>query len=281
MSSAPEPRLDPWGLAIGERLEDLSDIVPAQPYLSTGPCLGISARELLVTLADRGRLGWLDMRRKPAGVQDLVEVGAITPRGRLTPEGEHLVAPLRRLSASVVVDARHGRHSSGLRVHLGDGRAVVSAGPSSHELRDRDADPSAQEPVTDQEDRSRVEVVDNEAVPEVIARWMGLRPAWSAALHPEQFPAATLEARLVDAATPPPAEADDHFLRAWRQPWVVLTLDIEPGGFRLVLVNAGTAGFHTCGTTDAGQAVLRPLPSAELWAVLVEQIGVALQLPGR
>lgn len=281
MSSATEPALDPWGLEIGERLEDLSDIVPAQPYLSTGPYLGIAARELLVTLAGRRRLGWLDRRRNPAGVQDLVDAGTITPRGRLTTEGTHLVDPLKDLAASVVVDAWYGGHSTALRVHLGDGSAVVSAGPSSLELRSRDADPSAKELTTGQEDRARVEVVDNEAVPEVIARWMGLRPAWSAALHPEQFPAATLEARIADASTPPPAEADDLFLRAWREPWVVLTLDIDPGDFRLVLVNAGTAGFHTSGTTDSGQAELRPVPSAQMWAVLVDQIGVALQLPGR
>lgn len=280
MSTSQEPPLDPWGLQVGEDLEDLTAVVPDQPYLSTGPYLGIAARNLLDTLAHRGRLGWLDMRRNPTGVQDLVGAGTVTQRGRLTTEGESLVAPLRRLAASIVIDARHGQHSSGLRVHCGDGQAVISAGPSYHELRARDTEPTAQELADAREDRARVEVVDSEAVPEVVGRWMGLAPAWSAAHQPEQLPAAELESRFVDETAPPPAGADDRFLQVWREPWVVFTLEMDPGGFRTTLVHAGATGLHGCGTTGTDRAEFRPLPSGQLWAVLVEQLGLALEHRG-
>lgn len=280
MSSADEIPLDPWGLEVGERIEDLAALVPTQPYVSRGPSLGIAARNLLVTLAQQGRLGWLEMRRNATGVHDLVEAGAITPRGRLTDAGEALVAPLNRLAASVVIDARYGQHSSALRVHCGDGSAVISAGPSYHELRGRGAEPTADEVATDREERARIEVVANEAVPEVIARWMGLAPVWTFALHPETLPATTLESRLVDESTPPPADADDRFLRVWQEPWVVFTLGMDPGGHQWIYVHAGSTGFHTCGGTDTGQAQFVPVPSGLVWKVLVERLGQALQHPG-
>lgn len=267
---AKEPRLDHWvSETTGETVEELSGISATQPYVSKGPWLSSAGWELLVQLAERHRLGRFDLRGNPTAVQDLVEAGIITPKGRLTDEGEFLVSPLRATRAIISLSAQYGQHSSGLRVHLGASSALIGAGPSYHSLLQQDAAPSMQGVALDDGDSTQLELVENEAVPEMIGRWMGLGPAWSVGILPEQLPTAILEARFVDDMAPAPAEADERFLRMWHEPWAVFTLAMTPGDFRAGLINAGAAGFHSYGSIDADQAGLQPMPSGRLWSTLL------------
>ncbi|HET8795118.1 MAG TPA: hypothetical protein VFM62_01955 [Arthrobacter sp.] len=274
---AKEPRFDHWvSEATGETVEELSGISATQPYISKGPWLSSAGWELLVQLAERHRLGRFDLRGNPTAVQDLVEAGVITPKGRLTDEGEFLVSPLRDIRAVISLSARHGRHSSGFRVHLGATRALIGAGPSYHSLLEPDVAPGNEGAGLDDGDSSQLELAENAAVPEMIGRWMGLGPAWSIAMLPEQLPTATLEARFLDDMAPAPAAADERFLRMWHEPWVVFTLDMSPGDFRMGLISAGAAGFYSYGGAEAGQVQLQPLPSGQLWSTLLMETARAV-----
>src|SRR5690606_32668051 len=53
-------------------------------------------------------------------------------------------------------------------------------------------------------------------LPLELARWLGLRPAWSLAVSPATLPLATLTARVDDPDTPVPEGADVRLQRAWR-----------------------------------------------------------------
>ncbi|GAB3517487.1 hypothetical protein [Arthrobacter monumenti] len=279
MSNFPgtEPRLDQWISEVaGEPLEELSGIAATQPYVSNGPWLSSASRELLVQLAERHRLGRFDLRGNPTAVQELVQAGIITAKGRLTDEGEFLISPVRATHAAISLSAQYGRHSSGFSVYLGASHALIGAGPSYHSLLEHDAASGRQGVKLAGGDSTRLELVENDAVPEMIGRWMGLGPAWSVAGVPEQLPAATLEARFSSDMAPAPAEADERFLRMWHEPWVVFTLAMSPGDFRSGLINAGAAGFQHYGSIDPDQAGLQPMPSGQLWSTLVEQTGLAL-----
>lgn len=280
MSSFPdkEPRLDRWiSEATGEQVEELSGIPATQPYSSNGPCISGTGGELLVQLAERHRLGRFDLQGNPDDVQSLVDAGIITAKGKLTDEGEFLVSPLRAPRAAVSLSAHYTHHASALKIHLGNSGALIAAGPSYHSLLDRgSAAPADQNPTPDDEGFLQLEMVENEAVPEMIGRWMGLGPAWSIEMQPEELPAATLEARFVDDMTPAPAEADDRFLRMWHEPWVVFTLSMEPGDFRAGLINAGAAGFFSYGGIGPDRAGLQALPSGHLWATLTAETERAL-----
>lgn len=274
---AKEPRLDRWVSEVtGEDVEELSGIAATQPYTSKGPWVSATGRELLAQLAERHRLGRFDLRGNPADVRDLVAAGIITEKGKLTDEGEFLVSPLRAPRAAVSLIAQYGPHSSGLQIHLGGAGALITAGPSYHNLRDQPSAPAEPGPAPDDRDPAQLDVVENEAVPEMLGRWMGLGPAWSIGMHPEELPAATLEARFVDDMTPAPAEADDRFLRMWHEPWVVFTISVEPGDFRAGLINAGAAGFYSYGGISPDRAGLQALPSGHLWALLTAEIERAL-----
>ncbi|WP_026817946.1 hypothetical protein [Arthrobacter castelli] len=269
---AKEPRLDRWVSEVtGEQVEELSGISATQPYTSDGPWLSSTGLELLTQLAERHRLGRFDLQGNPTAVRDLVEADVITEKGKLTDEGEFLLSPLRATRAVVSLSAQYGRHSSGLRIHMGDSGALITAGRSHHSLLEQDAGTSNQDSSRVDEGSAQLEMVENEAVPEMIGRWIGLGPAWSIEMVPEQLPVATLESRFVDDMTAAPAEADDRFLRMWHEPWVVFTLSMEPGDFRAGLVNAGAAGFYSYGGIDADRAALQATPSGALWDMLVTE----------
>lgn len=281
MSSFPakEPRLDQWVSGVtGEQVEELSGIAATQPYSSKGPWVNPTSWDLLVQLAERHRLGRFDLRGNPDDVQNLTAAGIITGKGTLTDEGEFLVSPLRAPRAAVSVSAQYGRHLSGLRIHLGGSGALIAARPSYHRLRERDATSSNRDSSSDDGESVQLEMVEIEAVPEMIGRWMGLGPAWSVEMQPEQLPAATLEARFGDDMSPAPAEADHRFLRMWHEPWVVFTVSMDPGEFQIGLVNAGAAGFYNYGGIDADRGGLQALPSGQLWGTLVAETGRALSL---
>lgn len=274
---AKEPRLDQWiSEMAGEPLEELSGIAATQPYVSNGPWLSSAGWELLIQLAERHRLGRFDLRGNPTAVQELVEAGIITAKGRLTDEGEFLLSPLRATRATISLSAQYGRHPSGFSVYLGASNALIGAGPSYHSLLEQEAASGKPGVELDGGDSTQLELVENDAVPEMIGRWMGLGPAWSMAGVPEQLPAATLEARFSDDMAPAPAQADERFLRMWHEPWIVFALAMSPGDFRLGLINAGAAGFHQYGSIDPDLAGLRPMPSGQLWSILVEQTGLAV-----
>lgn len=61
-----------------------------------------------------------------------------------------------------------------------------------------------------------------------MVRWLGLAPAWPFAIDDDAFAArpdpSTVDARLRDPSTPPPAEANAALTRVWGRPSQVVTL---------------------------------------------------------
>ncbi|EMY32658.1 hypothetical protein D477_019051 [Arthrobacter crystallopoietes BAB-32] len=266
---AKEPRLDEWALEItGEELELLSGIAARQPYQSAGPWIDNAALQLLDDLAGGSLLGRFGVRGKQAELQQLMQAGLATKSGKLTREGQVLVAPMRQRTGLVQLHAAGGGRNSRLLLWLSPEGATVAAGPSYHRLMDPNDDGVR---TIGADGNVQLDHVPADAVPGLVGRWMGLAPAWSIFGTPDVLPVEMLEARFRDPAAPAPEGADARFLRAWHEPWVVYQLVLEPGGFKAGLINAGAAGFYRYGSTDGG-AGLSPLPSGQLWDLLVTQI---------
>jgi hypothetical protein len=265
-----QPRLDEWASGIAqEELEVLSGISAKQPYASNGPWVDLAALQLLFKAAPKGRLGRFELSGQDEPIARLAEAGLMTAKGKLTPEGEFLAGPARSAAAGVQISGSLGSLRTGLQLWIGDAGALVAAGPSYHVLLDA---ARRGEPVNS--GVMQLDFVGHESIPTVVGQWLGLGPAWSIAGEPGTLPAAVLEARIADDTAPAPAEADARFLRMWHEPWAVYTMAISPGSFRAGMINAAASGFYRFGKVDGGVG-LTPLPSGQLWSVLVNEIGGA------
>lgn len=266
-----QPRLDEWASGIAqEELEVLSGISARQPYTSSGPWVDLAALQLLFKAAPKGRLGRFELSGQDNPIARLAEAGLMTAKGKLTPQGQFLAGPARSAAAGVQISGSLGSLRTGLELWIGDAGALVAAGASYHMLL---AAARRGEPVNS--GMMQLDFVGHEAIPTAVGQWLGLGPAWSIAGEPGVLPAEVLQARIEDDAAPAPAEADSRFLRMWHEPWAVYTVAMSPGGFQAGLINAAASGFYRFGKTDGGVG-LTPLPSGQLWSVLVNEIGRAV-----
>ena len=99
-----------------------------------------------------------------------------------------------------------------------------------------------------------------------IARWLGLRPALTAAAAPVRVPLSRVMKRLVDPSVAAPDGADP---RAWQQPWFLWTLRSSATDAGLVMVDTGTSGqCAVMETEDEHTTRFAPLSSYNVWLTL-------------
>ena len=99
-----------------------------------------------------------------------------------------------------------------------------------------------------------------------IARWLGLRPAVTAASEAAQIPLNRLMTRLIDPSVTPPDGAD---MQAWQQPWFLWTLRSSATEAGLVMVDTGTSGqCAVMETEDEHTTRFAPLSSYNVWLTL-------------
>jgi hypothetical protein len=243
-----EPRRDPFLATLGEDVEDLSRVAPAQAWASAGPTLSREGFELL----RRSAAGDLRVRRLGTGevaqLDRLVEAGLLDAKGRLTDPGLRVAGTLAQPQGKVHVEAAVGRIPFSFQASLRGDHAVVVATASPRPWSGSDPD----------------------------AEQVGLGPAWSLATEPELLPESVVTARLEDPDVPAPAGADAVLREVWRQPWYLWTLRTTASQHGLVVVHAGDRGCYAmAGGPEPGVVAFRALSSYDVWLRLHELVAEA------
>jgi hypothetical protein len=239
------PALDPFARERGESFEYLGGIRAAQPFTSTGPSLDDAQLEAL----RRGRL------RRGVESTALQAGGLVDDRGRFTEMGQAahrvLEAPTREVSIEVVSDDE----PSASRLHAYQRRETSVIVASS--------------PPGDSGAGTTLDVVASQTTPIVLARWVGLAPAWTFNLIDGEettlrLAADVLNARVSASDAPAPAGANMALARLWAQPWQIVRLhtDAAPATAMEVISTPEAGSFSLHRDPAAGEVSLTPLPSA-------------------
>jgi hypothetical protein len=252
---------------------------PAQRYLRTAEAMreGLAPQPAL-RLTMEGLLVLAAAARHPVAPDELTDQareqlsilhadGLIGDLGTATPQAapmtRALTAPNVRLTAEIGTSKGRVTWSA----WLGPERAVVAvhADPAAHDLA--------------------VFVVPPGWAPVMAVRWLGVGPRPEATPGSvATLPLARLQQRLADPATPVPAGACAEVRAIWDQALVLWGLKAEPGGFGMLVLDAGRAGFWLdAGHGDAvalaspahghpgpaGDVTLRSVPPREVWRQLI------------
>ncbi|GHD04237.1 hypothetical protein GCM10008096_11320 [Zhihengliuella salsuginis] len=265
-----EPRHDPWLTELaGHPVEDLSKLPAVQAFSSEGPLLDAATVEFLLQQHKRHRLGRFDLLSHQPMVDRLVEAELMEQDGRFGKSLEFMFGALREPDFTVAVDGRHEGVGTSLRVYAGAGRALVLAGAAASELV-HGTGPGERVP----EGSARFDVVGIEALPALIAAWAGVGPAWSVAGNVTRLAAGDFLLGC-DGTLQPPGDADAASRRLIEQPWFAWNMSIEGTGFERSWLNAGAAGQYAVGALDDGGTEMSPVPSVQVWDVLMQELGAA------
>ncbi|GAA3697858.1 hypothetical protein GCM10022377_08460 [Zhihengliuella alba] len=273
-SGTKEPRHDRWLSELaGHPIEDLSKLPAVQGYRSDGPTLSAAAVNLLKEHAKRSRFGRFDVAAHQAEMGELRAAGLIDAAGKFSPDLEFILGALREPEFRIEIGARHQGLDTTLDIHVGAGRALVLAGPSAPELIHGVA-PRSDGLGGTPRGTFLLDLATTEGVPALIAAWAGLGPAWSVTGNVRTLEPGELE-RGCDAPLAVPTDADAASRRLLAQPWFGWSMTIPDLGFERTWLNAGAAGHYAVGALDDGGSELVPVASAQVWDVLLQEIGAA------
>lgn len=260
--TAEEPRRDPYLAHHGDDVEDLSKVPSAQTFIPGELRVG---RESLLALAKarRGRI-----KADTSVIADLAQAGLVDEGGRLTDDGERVLAMMREPEGAVTVEAAVGLLPLSLQAWTSGGWTLIACtdAPTRWSQEAPHGDVLAQAP-----QRMHLLMVPAAVAPMTVASWVGLGPAWS--LDVGELVAATdlVTQRVGDPSLPAPAGAGAHAVRAWEQPWIAWTLRSADPYLAVALVNAGSSGHLVVREEEDGARVrLASAPAAMVWDVLVE-----------
>lgn len=265
-----EPTYDAWLTELaGHPIEDLSKLPAVQVFSSEGPLLDEKTSEFLLQQRNRHRLGRFDLLSHRDAVEQLSAAGLMDAEGRFEPTLEMMFDALRDPEFTITVDGRHGGVNTTLRIFAGAGRALVLAGAPASELVH-----GAGAGERTREGSARLDLIQTEAIPGLIAAWVGVGPAWSVAGNVTLLAAGEFM-RGCDGPLTAPPEADAASRRLFEQPWFAWNFEIEGTEFKRSWLNAGSAGHYAVGALEDGGTELSPVPSAQVWDVLLQEIGAA------
>ncbi|MBG6085463.1 hypothetical protein [Zhihengliuella flava] len=265
-----EPTYDAWLTELaGHPVEDLSKLPAVQVFASEGPLVDEETSEFLLQQRSRHRLGRFDLLSHRNAVGQLSAAGLMDTEGRFEPTLEMMFDTLRQPEFAISVDGRHGGVNTQLRIFAGAGRAFVLAGAPASELVH-----GAGAGERTREGYGRLDLIQTEAIPGLIAAWAGVGPAWSVAGNVTGLAAGEFM-RGCDGLLSSPPEADAASRRLFEQPWFAWNFEIEGTEFKRSWLNAGSAGHYAVGALENGGTELSPVPSAQVWDVLLQEIGAA------
>lgn len=265
---AEEPRDDDFWVRRGETLEDLGRLQEAQPWTPDGLRL---SRAAFAAFAEAGR-GLRGPRVKDrSAVEELQQAGLVDAAGRLSEDGRTTHAALAGADRRIRVEsAAAGVPGTFEAARYGDTALVWATDPPSRwaggPARGRDALESAT--------TGTLQWVPLMHLPEELAAWLQVGPAWPMATSPQRLLRELVTRRAEDERVPPPPDADDHLRAAWAEPWFTWVLTTDTG-HAVAGVRAGRHGhFRLEDTQEQDDAVdLQAFPAEPLFATLV---GVSL-----
>lgn len=266
---AQEPRTDDFWSGQGETLEDLSRLQQAQPWAPDGLTLSRAAFAAFAE-AGRGLRGGPRVKDR-AAVEELQQVGLVDASGRLTEDGRTTHAALAGADRRIRVEsAAAGVPGTFEAARHGDTALVWATDPparwAGEPARGRDALASAT--------TGTLQWIPLMHLPEEIAAWLQVGPAWPMATSPQRLPRDVVTARAEDDGIPPPRDADEHLRAVWSEPWFTWVLTTDTG-HAAAGVHAGRHGHFRLADPEGQDDVvdLQSFPAEPLFAMLV---GVSL-----
>lgn len=259
-----EPRIDSYWLPHGETLEDLGRWEHEQRWAPEGQQLSRAAFDAL-TGAGRSLLGGLRVKDRSAA-DELRRIGLVDGSGRLTEDGQDCYAALAGADRSVrVTSALTGAPGTFEAAVLGE-TAVVWA---THPLSQWIGGPARGRDVSDQA-TGTLQRIPLMHLPENLAAWLQVGPAWPLATSPRRLPRELVTARAAGDRVPPPPDADAHLRSVWEEPWSTWVLRTD-AGHAVTGLRAGRHGhFYLAQPEDEDGVVdLQAFPSEPLFAALV------------
>ncbi|QFG69890.1 hypothetical protein [Ornithinimicrobium pratense] len=261
---ADEPRTDDFWSGRGETLEDLGRLQQAQPWAPDGLPL---SRAAFAAFAEAGR-GLRGPRVKDrSAVEELQQAGLVDASGRLTEDGRTTHAALAGADRRIRVEsAAAGVPGTFEAARLGDTALVWATDPPSRwaggPARGRDALESAT--------TGTLQWIPLMHLPEELAAWLQVGPAWPMATSPPRLPRDLVTERAEDDRVPPPPDADDHLRSAWAEPWFTWVLTTDTG-HAVAGVHAGRHGHFRLAEPEEQDGVvdLQAFPSEPLFTTLV------------
>ena len=195
------------------------------------------------------------------GAADLARRAQGAPWADVAPVGEGVRATMvADPDARILVEASVGSASHRFDATLARDLATISATASPRASVWRPADPAATNGAST---TFRLPVT---RLALVLAQWLGLGPARTAAAAPVTLPMSAVMNRLVDPSVPVPEGVD---ATTWQQPWFLWTLRSSATDSGLVMVDTGTSGQCAVMETDDERTTrFAPLSSYQVWRTL-------------
>ncbi|MCC9176277.1 hypothetical protein [Arthrobacter sp. zg-Y750] len=245
-------------------LEDLSRVAAEQPYRPEGRLLTEAAADLLLSLCGRKKLGRFDLAGNRSAAAELVEAGLLTAEGHVTEKGAACLYPLTDPVARLSLTARRGNEETAADVWIGEGLALLVAGPSFF-------GPSS-EPAYGPGERE-VRILPPALLPLVLASWAGVAPAWAMRHDPLVVSEGVFHARVASSSVPAPnaGEAEHRLWAAQWTSWDITHIEAN-AGFRWL--HAGEAGHYSVIPADGGIR-LDAQPSSLVWDAIARTVHTA------
>lgn len=252
--------------AFGHDVEKIDGLVKAQPYEYDGVWVHGRTIEVLTELSDGLKLGML---HKSSYAEQLRELEALDfVRGtRLTDVGEAVGAHLSDPQASYRITGLDSGGESWFQVWAHGPTALIVAEPGYHRVL---GGQPAERPSSE---HFNLQLVPLPQLSTLMARWVGLQPAWNLALLPNPLPVDDLARGWLGDRTPP--EDSNAAMRAWwDEPWFSWTLtstgiDSEPDD--VAYFNGGRVG-HQRLFNEGDAATFVPTESTFVFTQLEDRI---------
>lgn len=264
-----EPRRDTDLVGLGINLEDLSGVAHQQRFRPGG-----------VTVDRDGLVAWLT--GDAVGGGELTDVGLVERSGRPTPAGVRVRTVVGEADRVVQVDAAVGVMPLSFSLYRRGGDAVVVCTDGISQWLGDDPHGRALGDVP-----QRVHVIDlpTVATPGVLCSWLGIGPAWSLAVQPDEVDRDLVVARVQDPGVRAPAGAGAALEQVWARLGALWTLRAQDRTGRALGMAAASAGdrgpYELVDVAGQPQAVrLVATPGPQVLDVLLSAVVGELPEPG-
>ncbi len=249
-----------------DHLEDLRSVRPRPEHRLAGPMVSAG---LLAVLCGEADAAPADLAGEP-GRDQLVASGWFTADGAPTARTAELRRELGESRTSLTLRRTDAAGEHRGWVCAGPHVAVVGLEERALAYSD-DLEKTPRGAMT-------FEVVPVSALPIVLARWGGLAPTWNYDDPHDLSDVAAVEARLLDATVPPPADADPGLRSLWAGSWSRWSIRVPATQAALEYLCVADVGHYMVRRRTAGGTVLAPRPGSLVWGDLQKLVAA---LPGQ
>ncbi|MDN5755555.1 MAG: hypothetical protein ACTHWW_10905 [Arthrobacter sp.] len=253
--------------ALRAPLPDLGEIGTQQPFSYDGAWVHSGAVELLMKMVGGYRPGRLQQRLQRSQLEELREAELVSGN-ELTSGGQLLVAVMNEAEASFRLSGLIENHEYLFQCWASEQMALIITQPGYHAA----GNPEFVEQPTPA--HVNIRVVPLLDLSTLMAKWVGLAPAWNFDLLPVEIPMTAIEDQM-NGSSAVPDDANDVLQDAWREKWMLWSLegscpagDLDP----LTYLTAGRRGQHRLAQQESESVMLIPTGSTYVFDQIEDRL---------